>query len=486
MKRKGLFILVLVMIFALLTMPVSAAKPGGIDRVEDEVLPSLNDAMNGVAILMAGQDIEVGTVYINACLEPNTFEVRYEITEPGWFLTEIHFEAINATDDEFIMNKGTYIPGKFTAKQSFELIDEVTTYSFKYRSGDSVEFFAAHAVVSMIDCGIDETVPFGTALDYEQGMTLNYLDVISDHTSPGSVGTYETGRDWTNFISLGFQSDVEGEDTAWIIVEFDMPIQNKDGLDILVVEDTYGPYPIEKALVEASQDGIVWVELGFTANRIGLLDQVESYFDLGTMDWAKYIRVSDKSIREDFIYSPGEPNGFDLNAVISLQDNTTCWVVSESAWGAGVDAETSNWSMIIPAEGVPNFEPIHLESVEVFANGTTPVSSTSIMEEGRTYTLVVSGTVFAGDTIEFDAMYSITNRIDDDTWTDSVSGYTSFGPTLLDLFVNGVPSVWGPYTDTNIYEYTFVGDGSPLDLWIYDVYYPNNTGSLFVDIYLIP
>lgn len=490
MKKKIFLVLSLVLIMALMAMPVNAAKPAeGPARVVDTVSSSVIPADHPAAELMAGQVMPVGFVYINACAEPNTYEVRYEVTEPGWFLTEIHFEAINVGDDVFIENDGALIPGKFTAKAIFDLASEVTEYSFRYASEAVVTEFAAHAVVSRTECEIDETVPIGTSLAYEQGKTYLGGDVLSAHTYPESVGTYETGRDWTNFISLGFQSDVEGVNTAWIIVEFDMPIQNKDGLDVLVVEDTYGAYPIEKGLVEASQDGIEWFELGLTVDRVGLPDQVESYFDLGSLDWAKFIRVSDKSIKSDFS-APGlgDPNGFDLNAVISLQDNTTCWVVSESAWGEGVDAGTNNWSMVIPVGDAGMY---FVESVEVLADSPEvqiPVTAYSefVLEEGATYKLVVSGTAFAGDTIEFDAEYSITTKFPGDTWTESVTGYTVYGEDLLDLFVNGEAVEWGYYNPTHVYEFILAGNGSIAEFFINDIYCTNNTGSLIVDIYKMP
>lgn len=127
----------------------------------------------------------------------------------------------------------------------------------------------------------------------------------------------------------------------------------------------------------------------------------------------------------------------------------------------------------------------HVETVTVDANDPNPTTSTAILEDGVSYTLVATGTAFAGDTIDFDAKYSITHRIPGDTWTDTVSGYVSYGPTLLDLFVNGAPGGWGAYNEDHTYECTITGDGTVVELWIYDIYYPNNVGSLTVDIYEI-
>ena len=122
------------------------------------------------------------------------------------------------------------------------------------------------------------------------------------------------------------------------------------------------------------------------------------------------------------------------------------------------------------------------ETLSVGAGDSAPVSSSTVLEAGRTYLLKASGTASAGDTIDFDAKYSITSRIAGDTWTDAVSGYVSYGTELLDLFVDGAAVDWGDYNADHEYEYEIGGDGTGIDLLIYDIYYPNNTGYLTVDI----
>jgi hypothetical protein len=131
----------------------------------------------------------------------------------------------------------------------------------------------------------------------------------------------------------------------------------------------------------------------------------------------------------------------------------------------------------------------HVETVTVDANDPNPTTSIAILEYGVGYTLVATGTADALNSpdrhIYFDAKYSLTTYIPGDTWTDSVSGYTGYGPTLLDLFVNGASGDWGVYNEDHTYECTITGDDNPVELWIYDIYYPNNVGSLTVEIYEI-
>lgn len=127
----------------------------------------------------------------------------------------------------------------------------------------------------------------------------------------------------------------------------------------------------------------------------------------------------------------------------------------------------------------------YLETVKVTANGTSPVSSTGVLLSGHNYVLKASGTAFAcnepGCVIKFDASYSTS---DNSTWVDGVAApYDSYGQTLLDLQVNGSSINWGVYSPSHSYSYDFVGLGSPVSFQIYDVYYPNNTGNLTVEIY---
>lgn len=127
----------------------------------------------------------------------------------------------------------------------------------------------------------------------------------------------------------------------------------------------------------------------------------------------------------------------------------------------------------------------HVETVVVDADNPIPTTSSAILENGVDYTLVATRTAFAGDTIDFDAKYSITHKISGDTWTDKVSAYASHGTILLNLLVDGVEVDWGIYNEDHKYECTITGDNTHVDLLIYDIYYPNNVGSLTVDIYKI-
>ncbi len=263
----------------------------------------------------------------------------------------------------------------------------------------------------------------------------------------------------------------------------------------MIVEDTYGPYPIEKALVEASQDGSTWVELGMTSDRVGTPDQVESYFDLGMLDWATYIRVSDKSVKDDFATAAGEPNGFDLNAVISLQDNTTCTIVSESAWGAGEDAGTNNWAMIIPeSEAEPYYVWEYVEDLSVACDGGLPEVSV-VLTADEEYMIMAEGTYrFAnwGEAGIADARYSyrVPSQVPagyppstDPRWVDGADLPTGW-EYYLQLWIDGVNVPWvETFNEDHIYTVELTGTGSPLEFIILDSSYGDNSGALIVTIY---
>ncbi|MEM2918422.1 MAG: LamG domain-containing protein [Candidatus Altiarchaeota archaeon] len=135
------------------------------------------------------------------------------------------------------------------------------------------------------------------------------------------------------------------------------------------------------------------------------------------------------------------------------------------------------------------------ETVEVPASSETPVIATTTFENGAKYKLKAYGTAWAcnqeGCRIEFDAEYS-ENKDGSQGWIDGVEGYEGYGPNLLDLKVNGDFIDWDDDTTYNAdhtYYHELTGTGTPatFEFVIYDIYYPNNSGSLYVDIYkLVP
>lgn len=112
----------------------------------------------------------------------------------------------------------------------------------------------------------------------------------------------------------------------------------------------------------------------------------------------------------------------------------------------------------------------------------TPINSSFDSVVGREYFFRASGTFSAGDLITADAKYSV--REPNTEWTDIVQNYETYGPTLLDLHLNGTAPDWGQYnSDSHGYWTSLMGDGYPFTFQIYDIFASNNNGSLKVQIY---
>ena len=131
--------------------------------------------------------------------------------------------------------------------------------------------------------------------------------------------------------------------------------------------------------------------------------------------------------------------------------------------------------------GTYHVGPTYLETVEVPSGSASGASSVNTLETGKTYYLKAYGTANAGDSIDFDAQYSFRTGSSTE-WTDAVSTYESYGTQLLDLFVDNADVEWGAYNALHAYTITVPGTGAVVSLKVYDVYYPNNVGSLMVDL----
>jgi hypothetical protein len=170
-------------------------------------------------------------------------------------------------------------------------------------------------------------------------------------------------------------------------------------------------------------------------------------------------------------------------------------VPSETAWGAGAPFGGKNWAtyftyttngctpvggtISVPAYGVPLNSPLVVTSVNFV--------------DDKIYKVTASGTAHANVPIEFDAEYSwnlgdgvgtTPGNKATDPWIDGVTGYSGYGPDLLDLKVNGNFVDWGTYNPAHIYQKEFIGTGSPatFQLQIYDFAAYNDFGELTVNI----
>lgn len=134
-------------------------------------------------------------------------------------------------------------------------------------------------------------------------------------------------------------------------------------------------------------------------------------------------------------------------------------------------------------EGWTIYAAQEIESLTVDALNTPAVSS-GVLTNGEKYLIRVAGTYDANDGITADAKYS--QRNPNTVWTDIVQNYEGYGPTLLDLQINGTSPNWGSYNPSHAYWLPYTGAGSSASFEIYDLGNgSNNSGSLDVKIYKV-
>lgn len=210
----------------------------------------------------------------------------------------------------FFSDRETSTGNTFTAGSVDLRIDNTTHYNgLVCQDGEWVCHPWADAVISENQKKRKD----GTAVLPERsgaGVALGVAETTGAASdNPISVGS---------FYSLGFGGS--------LVLRFDNLILNEPGQDVRVYEVTGGTYPDEQASVEASQDGITWTLLG-TAVR-------DEDFDLGSLAWAHYIRITDVTPSGSF---ESAADGFDLDAVKALHCGSDPDLAGEScdglSWG---------------------------------------------------------------------------------------------------------------------------------------------------------
>ncbi len=462
--------------------------------------------------LYAGQDWQVGDVVV--WNDAENLYVKYVlddagVADEGWYLTEVHLHVASQMSDFPLAGKKKKnpIPGQFEFSDRFSYESEVTEKLFEIPLADLPELdegepylIAAHAVVTMNECEVLVEAPYGASsvVDYAQGLRWDYTPVRTQRSTPENALGFETGKNEANFFSLGFREDrpeYPGVDDAWLIVEFDYPILNGPGDDLQVIEDTWTlPYPKETCDVWVSQDGYEWEWVGEAGNQDPYLSiHTISDFDLEDvgLDWARFVKVQDTSVRSDFDGIAAQRDtldGYDVNAIVALNDHETCTTYSETAWGATAVGETrfntekGNWATYFEYEPVAEPQYTLVESVEVPSTNAVGVTTTDALENGQTYELRAFGTFTynnAGDWADAEWYLKDGTIVKGDT-EGSVAH-------VLDVSVDGLTANldWGGYNSDHEYVYNIVGTGSTIRLFIHDSVYVDNNGSILVEIWKV-
>lgn len=162
-------------------------------------------------------------------------------------------------------------------------------------------------MVIMSQLSFSQTVWVGEVLTFNQGLNNDSLDVNQLRSNPNNcLGVAEQNDEFSddslaNYVSLGFGGE--------LTVMMESSIKNVEGFDFKVHETTFGSncerYP-ETIMAFASQDNCNWYFCG-----VGCHDAL---FDLGDLNWAKYIKLIDTSPKGNFdIFAVCD--GYDVDGV---------------------------------------------------------------------------------------------------------------------------------------------------------------------------
>jgi hypothetical protein len=141
---------------------------------------------------------------------------------------------------------------------------------------------------------------------FVQGDRKDGSDVLAARSNPnnalGTPGAPAQNAGEQPFFSLGFGGT--------LTIKFASPAYKHTGSEVLVVETTGLPYPLETATVEVSDDGLSWETIGVATNQ----PTSTSEFSLALVTFAfiSYVRITDTSDPTPF---EPEADAFDVNAI---------------------------------------------------------------------------------------------------------------------------------------------------------------------------
>jgi len=187
---------------------------------------------------------------------------------------------------------------------------------------------------------VEEQINPVEVVSNRQGTRPNGDSVLPQRSQVGTILQLDTGQSESNFYSLGFDMKEpysnDPEQSEWlnrggeVVVRFAEPVPNHLGL-VIVVEDTWGAWPNEKAQVYVSQNNSDWEYVGDARNGIGT-PQSYNYFDDIPLESFQYVKLVDVTDPYDFEnkWDDNNNDGFDVNAILA---GTLRW--ERSIWNPG-------------------------------------------------------------------------------------------------------------------------------------------------------
>jgi len=445
-----------------------------------------------------GEEIFSSPAYIKD-IDELAFTANYEDADPSSGLNRDVFVIFRNYDlkaycswNQFLYGGGLHLSGtsySLTVPQSLTICEstlEEGNYHLRHRVYDNAirsdaPTYNQHRQYKTLDFVVDKTSPgvtltspntdtvtgevkvHGTAFD----LHLNYFRVIIHNDVPERVA--DTGKTYTAESSIN--KDMLSWDTS-SVPEGNYKIY-------LIVED------------KAGNRTTLTKEIAVDSDDDGLVGEADLCPDTLIPDFPKEVLGVNRHVwygEDSFVTrKPPKKEPFlpELSS-FSLTDThgCSCEQILEKLESATGDEFEGHYkfgcSKSILEDWIDGY--YYLETLSVPAYSPELTLSSHILFPMYDYKIKAYGTAEAGDSIIFDPQYSITGRIAGDSWTDSVSGYETYGPGLLELFVNGSDIDWGGYNEDHTYYYELAGTGNPLSLYINDIYYPNNKEYLSADL----
>lgn len=215
----------------------------------------------------------------------------------------------------------------YSSEDSSESSDDSSEYS-SYSSDDTCE----------------EDPYADDVMTYLPGKRKNGSDINTDRDDPTAALGGPDVPTAQKFVSLGFGGS--------LTVEFYNYIINGDGDDLLINDTTYSTnYPLETADVYASQDGSTWEYLGEAQSGNCNCDENASTFDLGALEWARYVQIIDTTNPD--IHATNA-DGYDVNNLEALHSSCEMPESSASSMSSYASSEGDQGSSSPSEEGSSN------------------------------------------------------------------------------------------------------------------------------------
>jgi len=470
-----------------------------------------------------------------------TGEDPEDVVGDGWGLTETHLAV--ATNEALIpqTKTGNPIPGKFPyGNDELGGVAEDGPYCIDFGDGEGeldvdcgdTVFIAAHAVIEKCVTVQDTLVPvltwtrsseldvavfpgYGAQWTQAQGFTISTPELFV--WDGGELGQYFTGYSiredisWASWICTENPTgkSLTGTDLRRFNAAFEIPAgYNVTGATLGSVNSGYeNVIPMnDNIYIFVNEELLFWggtievVDPGTTTflgmpgrmtqpQNFSAFPETDGWHMDGTFPAIPSGLFNEGSNNLDVFAEEFWTGGGMHELGLTLQvEQTTC--ESETAWGGGTRfVEQGNWAMYFTYE----IQPVLLDTVKVTPFGTgayqpTPTYSNIVLEEGKDYSLVASGTYRFANWGEYGIADAAWNSRRAANAPGGVAGWYQQATQRLQVWIGGAAVAWQPtdYNSEHIYTLDVIGKGGALMFTIVDDAYSDNSGFITVEIWGCP